>query len=426
MRAVLSRTSFTVRLLVVASIITLGLMAVDYVTLLKLPERVARDSVNVALRENTAAFNSALADQREVLREATTPLFVRRDFQHAVRVGNVPAIQAMLTAPQLRGVQARIVETSNTINDNYGVVYIAEPFNFHTGARTVVFFRNLDTSVLDTAVTDTGNMVEFAVERDGEFIARSHGFARDIEPADVNAGVDPTVGGSLADVTTRGRDLHVFSRRLGRDSAYQLHALSTPALESNALSGTRDDVRTAVVAMTVATILGSVLIAFFAGRTVRSFASRVRELASGNYRRKLPVHGNDGFADLADSVNRLSSELDDRVTQLEETAAAFRRTLETLDDAICTWNRNGEIDYWNRGAEQLTGIARERASLDDPIVAFLAAERTPGVRRITLPVRRTGGGLTVDLVVTSMPDGGVLQTFRDTSMVDALQRTQRN
>jgi signal transduction histidine kinase len=82
---------------------------------------------------------------------------------------------------------------------------------------------------------------------------------------------------------------------------------------------------------------------------------------------------------------------------------------------------------WNRGAEQLTGIARERVTLEEPIVAFLHAERTPGVRRVTLPVRRSGGGgLTADLAVTAMPGGGVLQTFRDTTMADVLQQTQRN
>jgi two-component system phosphate regulon sensor histidine kinase PhoR len=136
------------------------------------------------------------------------------------------------------------------------------------------------------------------------------------------------------------------------------------------------------------------------------------------------VRGRDGFADLAESVNKLSGQLDHQLGQLEDTAQAFERTLETLDEGICVWDEHGAVAYWNRGAEQVTGLPRERAGIDDPVVAFLREERAPGLRRVTLPVRH--GGLVVDLVVTAMPDGGVLQTFRDTTMADLLQQTQRN
>ena len=427
MRAFIFSLSFTTRLLIAAIAITLTLVAIDYVTLLDLPERVARDSVEVALRENTSAFSNALTDQRETLRENIAPIIRTKAFTDAVARHDENALNATLTDPALQGVQARILAPEDVQGREYGVVTVVEPFNFRDeGPRSVVFYRGLDDSVLDTAAADTGNTVSFAVEKNGKFIARGGAFDHSIKPAAVNAALDPNGGGTMGDIKVDGRQLHVFSRRIGPDGPYQLHALSTPQLEDSALADTRGDVRHAIFGMTLATIIGSLLLAFFASRTVRSFASGVRELADGNYGSRLPVHGSDGFADLADSVNRLSSELDDRLTQLQETAAAFSRTLETIDEGICTWTEQGEITYWNRGAEQLTGIARERVTPDDPIVAFLAAERTPGVRRVTIPVRRTGGGLNVDLVVTAMPGGGVLQTFRDTSMVDILQQTQRN
>ncbi|MCW2973136.1 MAG: phoR-2 [Thermoleophilia bacterium] len=428
MRTVFSRISFTTRLLLAAAVITIGLVAIDYATLLKLPHRVARDSVEVALRENTSAFSTALGDQREELRTAVTPLFNLAEFKAHVRADDVDAVQAMLDERALQGVHVAIVPSADVEPGSFGVVTVQEPFHFQVdGSQTVVFYRDLDSSLLDAAVAATGNLVAFAVEDDdGTMVARSSEFPSSVKATRVNAGLDTSTSGTLDDITVDGEELHVFSRRLGQESPYQLHALSTEGLEDAALKDTRGDVRNAVVGMTLATVFGSLLLAFFASRTVRSFASRVRELADGKYGAQLPVHGTDGFADLADSVNRLSLELDSRLTQLEETASAFRRTLETIDEGICTWTEAGAVGYWNRGAEQLTGIARERASLDDPIVAFLAAERMPGVRRITLPVRRTGGGLTVDLVVTSMPGGGVLQTFRDTSMLDILQQTQRN
>ncbi|MBC7461106.1 MAG: PAS domain-containing protein [Thermoleophilia bacterium] len=428
MRFVFSRISFTTRLLLAAAVITCGLVAIDYATLLKLPHRVARDSVELALRENTSAFNAELADQREQLRTAVTPLFNSDAFQDAVKRDDVEKVQAMLPAPTLQGVRVAIVPSIDAQPGQFGVVTVQEPFNFRRDAsRTVVFYRDLDTALLDSAVAATGNLVAFAVKDGaGSIVARSSAFPTSIRATRIYAGPDPNNGGTLKDIKVGGDELHLFSRRLGQENPFQLLALSTPQLEDATLSDTRGGVRNAIVGMTVATILGSLMLAFFASRTVRSFASRVRELADGQYGVQLPVHGSDGFADLAGSVNRLSLELESRLAQLEDTASAFRRTLETLDEGICTWSEAGTVDYWNRGAEQLTGVARERATQTDPIVAFLAAERTPGARRVTLPVRRTGGGLTVDLVVTSMPGGGVLQTFRDTSMLDILQQTQRN
>ncbi|MCW2960821.1 MAG: sensory box histidine kinase similar to PhoR [Thermoleophilia bacterium] len=426
MRHLISRISFTTRLVLAAVAVTITMVAIDYVTLLDLPERVAADSVEVALRENITSFNTALREEKAELGEQTDELLNHDAVIEAIRNNDPDGIEAALIARGTIDVKAAILPPGEFDGSSLAVVFSQRTLAFRgIGSRTVVFYRGLNAKVLDTAAADAGGNVSFAVERDGVYIARSGAFPRDIESRDINPQGDGTAG-NLEPITVDGEHLHIYSRELAQTDNYDLHALSTQALEDEALSVTRGDVRIAIAGMTLATLAGTLLIAIFTSRSVRRFAGRVRELADGDYGRTLPVHGRDGFADLADSVNRLSSELDERLSQLEEAAGAFRRTLETLEEGICTWSEAGTITYWNRGAEQLTGIARERLDPSDPLIAFLDAERAPGTRRVTLPVRRSGAGLVVDLVVTVMPGGGVLQTFRDTTMADVLQQTQRN
>jgi len=426
MQGILSRISLTTRLLLAAAAVALVLVVIDYVALLELPKRIASDSVEVALRENTQSFNVALREERADLSDQVQSFLDREDVKDLVRADRVEAVRPLLedVNPDLE--IALLAPGATLEGTGYGVVNVRETLVFRNGVRrSVVIYQDLDPKALDIAASEAGDAVAFALERDGVFIARGSTFPRSIQANAVNPRGE-TGAGTMTPVRVNGTDLHVYSRDLTQDPSYQLHALSTPRLERAALADTRSDVRNAVAGMSLATLLGLLTIALVTSRTVRTFAGRVRELADGDYARKLPVHGRDGFAELAESVNRLSHELEEQLTQLEDTAGAFLRTLETLEEGICTWDEGGNVTYWNRGAEQLTGIARERVTLDDPVVAFLHAERAPGSRRITVPVRRSGIGLVAELVVTAMPGGGVVQTFRDTTMADVLQQTQRN
>lgn len=425
MSSFLSRTSFTTRLLLAAGSVAIALLVIDYVTLLELPRRVASDSVEVALREHSQSFNAALVEEREELNTAIETFIETPDVAEAVREEDATRVEQQLSEAGFDDVRVTFIQRGELDGMGLGAVAVLRSIGLQS-KRQAVFYREITDDVLDRAAADAGERVAFAVERDGEYVARSSDYATSILSDDVNIGTEQG-SATIEEIRVGDERRHVYSRRLTQDSRYQLSALSTSALEEEALADTRADVRNAVLGMTAATFIGLVLIAMFTSRSVRQFAERVRDLAEGDYRKRLPVHGSDGFADLASSVNVLSTELEQRMAELEGTAAAFRRTLETLEEGICTWDEHGNVRYWNRGAEQLTGIPRERVDVGDPLVAFLRAERTPGTRRVTLPVRRSGaGGLVVDLVVTAMPDGGVLQTFRDTTMADALQQTQRN
>lgn len=424
----LHRASFTARLLGLTMVVMLVLVVIDYVALLEVPSRIARDTVEIALRENVQSLNATFRESRLEL-GADTDEFVKGEQREAISDAILERDRERLEQLVAQGlgssVEFRFMDRAAI--DGSGIGPIWSYFNIQRRGQTVdvVFFRRVDDAVLDRAAAATGEASAFALEFDGRFVARSRAFPEDIEPEETGTSVDPNVA-ELTEVTVDGEDLHLYSRAVTSDASYQLHALSTPELEDLALSEIRNDVRTAIAGMTVATIAAFLLLIFFTNRTVRAFATRVRTLADGDYGTRLGVRGNDAFAELASSVNRLSEQLADQVGQLEDTARAFGRTLETLEEGICVWDDNGEVSFWNRGAEQLTGLSRERATVDDPVVSFLRAERAPGTRRVTLPVRRAGGGLVVDLVVTAMPGGGVVQTFRDTTMADLLQQTQRN
>jgi two-component system phosphate regulon sensor histidine kinase PhoR len=428
MRSIIRRASFTSRLAALAALVMVVLVVIDYIALLEVPSRIARDTVEIALRENVQSLSATFGDDREVLRVRTDD-FVSPEENRDVRVAILdqdPVALQRLVDEQL-GDDVEFAFLSASELDGSGVGPITSTYKVQGRTRTadVVFFQQVEDEVLERAAAATGYDASFALERDGSFVARSDRFPDSIDPDDTGTSIDPTVA-ELTPMRVDGEDLHLYTRAMAPDSSYQLHALSTRELEQAALTEINADVRNAIIGMSLATLAAFLLLVFFTSRTVRTFARRVRTLADGDYGTMMPVRGSDSFAELAGSVNRLSEQLEDQVGQLEDTAKAFSRTLETLEEGICVWSDEGTLSYWNRGAEQLTGLARERADVEDPVVAFLHAERAPGTRRVSLPVRRSGNGLVVDLVVTAMPGGGIVQTFRDTTMVDMLQQTQRN
>jgi two-component system phosphate regulon sensor histidine kinase PhoR len=421
--SILQRTSFTTRLLALALAVMMLLVIVDYVALLEVPERISRDTVELALRENAQALNAIFKDDRDELKEAVNRFVDDPDVRRMILRGDEDALAA--SAGELGPDVLFQVRDGESDDPFEGVGPISYPYHVQgsQGSADIVFYRPVDDELLDRATATSGDQAPFALEKDGAFTARSSNFPRSIDPLEAGSTLDPSVA-KLQDIEVDGSSLHLYSRMLSSTPEYQLHALSTPELEQNALAEIRGDVRMVIGGMTLATIAAFMLMVMFTNRTVRGFGTRVRMLADGDYGTRMVVRGNDAFADLAGSVNRLSEQIDVQVGQLEDTAQAFGRTLETLEEGICVWDEHGTITFWNRGAEQLTGLARERANTDDSLIVFLAAERAPGTRRVTLPIRR--GGLVVDLVVTGMPGGGVVQTFRDTTMVDLMQQTQRN
>jgi two-component system phosphate regulon sensor histidine kinase PhoR len=420
------RTSFTTRLLALAALVMALLVLIDYVALLQLPSRVARDTVEIALRDNVQGLNANIRDQRAQLRDETERFVDRGDVARAIVVRDEGTLRRLLAGEDdLQNVKVSFLPPDDVANSDIGVVTVQRSLVDSRGRlHPVAIYRDVDDSLLETAASARSE-VHFALEVDGHLVARSAGFPDSISAKDLNAPVDVDTA-RLKAINVDGEDVHAYSRRLTTATAFQLHAISTPRLEEQALREIRGDVRTAIAGMTAATVAAFLFLVFFTSRTVRRFADRVRLLADGDYGTTLPVRGEDAFAELAGSVNRLSHQLEAQLGQLEQTANAFSRTLETLEEGICVWDEDGDLQYWNHGSEQLTGISRERADRTDPVVALLHAERAPGTRRINLPVRRAGGGLVVDLVVTAMPGGGILQTFRDTTLVDMLQQTQRN
>ncbi|MCW2922803.1 MAG: hypothetical protein JWM98_207 [Thermoleophilia bacterium] len=422
---ILHRTSFTTRLLAIAGAVLLALVVIDYVALLKLPARVARDTVEIALRENVQSLNATFREDRTQLLKDVDAFTQRRDASLAILEKDPAALDPLVSEYLGADVKYKFIKQSAIEKSGVGAVTAAASIVATDRSQDIVFYRPTTNNLLDRAAKTAGGQVAFALERNDRYVARGVGFPHSLAAKDVDTSLNPDVA-EVDPIHIDGEDLHLYSRRLTSDTSYELHALSTPQLENSALADVRGDVRTAITGMTLATIAAFLLLAFFVNRSVGGFARRVRALADGDYGSRLPVRGRDAFSDLAGSVNRLSVQLEDQLGQLRDSANAFSRTLETLEEGICVWTEGGEVTYWNRGAEQLTGLARERVETGDRVVDFLRAERAPGTRRVTLPVRRSGSGLVVDLLVTAMPGGGVVQTFRDTTLVDMLQQTQRN
>lgn len=421
----LNRFSFTARLFFASVAIAVVLLTIDYVVMIRLPAQVAADSVEVALRENAQAFNTAIIEERQELEESLNTFVRDPQVAKAIRSEDTSRVEQLLSEQDFDDIHVAFIDRGELDGTGYGAVAVMRSIGLES-KRAIVFYREITNEMLDRAAADSGDKVSFAVEREGDFVARSANYSRSLTPEITNLGADKSAT-NLIEVKIKGQRRHIFTRRLTQDSSYQVSTLSSRKLEEDAVFDARSDIRSALIAMTGATLIGLTLIILFTSRFVRRFAGRVRSLADGNYSERLQVHGSDGFADLAFSVNSLSSELEKKMSELKDSAYTFKRTLENLDEGICTWNSEGEITYWNRGAEQITAIQREHINHEDPVIVFLKAERAPGSRHVVLPARRGGSnGVVVDLNVTTLQDGNVLQTFRDTSMADALQQTQRD
>ncbi|MEI6315311.1 MAG: PAS domain-containing protein, partial [Syntrophus sp. (in: bacteria)] len=106
--------------------------------------------------------------------------------------------------------------------------------------------------------------------------------------------------------------------------------------------------------------------AVFTGRylsgAIRDLRRATREINHGNYAfRVLPRMSGD-VRDLMDDFNVMANSLETTTVskdRLEESEAGMRSILDFLPDPTFAVNRAGEVIFWNRALEEMTGVAGE-------------------------------------------------------------------
>lgn len=127
-------------------------------------------------------------------------------------------------------------------------------------------------------------------------------------------------------------------------------------------------------------------------------------------------------ATIAEKIG-LVKQLQNANRDLESTIDRFERTLDAIEVGVVLWGADGKIELRNRAARVLTGT---EGVTDSRVDYALANERETGSRRVMLPRGHQGGSISVDLVVSQTRDGGIVQTFADTSSALSIDSARAN
>lgn len=414
--------SFTARLVLVAFLVAVIPIVVAYAAMSRLPERLASDALELALRESSGNAVTAIREQNIDLRERIATVAQQEAFLDAVARRDRTTVRRMLDAGselqfEFRSEEPRRAERS-PVSAVLGV----------TGTQRNTFLyvhRAPDAAFADELAADAP--IHIAMLSNDRLLARSQGFPETLKGSEMAARQgNSALSRRLRTVDDNGRERLIFITPIDLSTPYRLAVMPSEALRRSTIEAPQREITRALIALGIASIAFALTGAAVLNRSVRQFSDQTRALAEGDYSRRLPVLGHDAFSTLASNYNTLAAELEHRITELESAAARFSRTLETIEEGVCLWNDEGEIELWNRGAAQLTDISLAELTPGHRLYRFLSQQRAVGRRRLPLPIERSGQRVTVDMVVSRVPDGGILQTFRDITAQELLQQTQRN
>lgn len=158
-------------------------------------------------------------------------------------------------------------------------------------------------------------------------------------------------------------------------------------------------------------------------RMLAGFSKQAARLAEGEFSARLPVVGNDSAAQVAQSMNHLAAQLEDRIGQLKLSLDRFDRMLEAIEVGVVLWNADRQIVLRNRAALEITHMPQDAIQRLD---AALNLQRSLGERRIMLPSGDSAREVVVDLIVTETRDGGMLQVFADASKAISIEAARTN
>ena len=104
--------------------------------------------------------------------------------------------------------------------------------------------------------------------------------------------------------------------------------------------------------------LGVLLNKYVVARLARLEES-TKKLAAGDYTVRVHRIGKDEIGDLADSINKMSSEIQKREQTLRENEERFRLTTNSIKDALILLDCSGHIIFWNKAAETIFGYTAD-------------------------------------------------------------------
>ncbi|MEW5867078.1 MAG: two-component system histidine kinase PnpS, partial [Bacillota bacterium] len=120
-------------------------------------------------------------------------------------------------------------------------------------------------------------------------------------------------------------------------------------------------------AAVLATLVGFVLSLVLArsiGNPLRDMALAARQIARGDFGRKIPVRGaggGDELGQLAESFNYMAEELERSISEISERKNRMETILSAMADSVVAVDRSGRILLMNRAACSMFGISEAQA-----------------------------------------------------------------
>lgn len=100
--------------------------------------------------------------------------------------------------------------------------------------------------------------------------------------------------------------------------------------------------------------LGFLLNRYVVDRLAR-LEENTSKLAAGDYSARIHNIGQDEIGQLATSINKMSTQIQQRDRTLRESEECFRLTSKSIKDALVLLSREGRILFWNNAAEHIFG-----------------------------------------------------------------------
>jgi PAS domain S-box-containing protein len=167
-------------------------------------------------------------------------------------------------------------------------------------------------------------------------------------------------------------------------------------------------------------VAGGVVFSRRLSRPLKDIADAARDIASGNWDRRVPVRGRTEVATMAATFNEMTTtvrhwyeEARDRSERLETSNERFRAVTESVRDGIVSIDRHGSIAFWNRSVALLFESS-EQETLGTPFIGFIdpsdrstyldaVAFAAGGAASPTIEitgVRKTGGRVPIELMLS--------------------------
>jgi two-component system nitrogen regulation sensor histidine kinase NtrY len=119
---------------------------------------------------------------------------------------------------------------------------------------------------------------------------------------------------------------------------------------------------------------------------IQKLAEGTHQVALGNWDYKIEAGGDDEIGVLMNSFNQMTGDLKQIKLELERRGKVVQTLMANIAAGVVSIDPSGKVTTWNKAAEQLLGVAAERA-LGKSYAEVFRAEPLRGIREIVDSVK---------------------------------------